>query len=256
MTESRCLVPSISNSPRLHIEHLPISQLKRNARNPRRHPDKQIGMLARNIDTFGFLLPCLVEEKDRLLSGNARVLAAQRLGITEIPVVRIQHLTEVEKRAFIIADNKLAELADWDAEILRGELQFFADLNIDFDFSAIGFETAEVDIILDTNNGGEEDVLPHIVTGKPPITRPGDLWTAGPHSILCANAQIAASYETLLGDEQARLVVTDPPKSTGFPSCYMPSIRLFARSTLDNDNHAAAFTFETSLFRLSRNAGS
>jgi DNA modification methylase len=210
MTESRSLVPFIGNSPRLHIEHLPISQLKRNARNPRRHPDKQIRMLARNIDTFGFLLSCLVDEKNRLLSGNARVLAAERLGITEIPVVRIQHLTEGEKRAFIIADNKLAELADWDAEILRGELQFFANLNIDFDFSAIGFETAEVDIILDTN-GGEEDVLPHIVTGKPPITRPGDFWTAGPHRILCANAQIAASYETLLGDERAGLVVTDPP---------------------------------------------
>jgi hypothetical protein len=143
MTEDRSLV-LISNSPRLQIEHMPTSQLKRNARNPRKHPDKQIMMLARNIDNVGFLIPCLIDEKDRLLTGHARVLAAERLGMTEIPVIRIQHLTETEKRAFVIGDNRLSELASWDPDILRSELQVFADLNIDFDFSAIGFETLKL----------------------------------------------------------------------------------------------------------------
>src|SRR5262249_33064277 len=117
MSESRSLVPFITNSPRLNVETMTISQLKQNARNPRVHPDRLIVMLARNIDTFGFLVPCIIDEKNRLLTGHARVLAAERLGMKEIPVIRIQHLARAEKRAFVIADNKLAELAKWDAAI-------------------------------------------------------------------------------------------------------------------------------------------
>src|SRR5664280_2817979 len=137
-----------NNSTRLQIEEIPIRQLKRNARSSRVHLDKQIVMLARNIDTFGFLVPCLIDEKNRLLTGAARVLAAERLGMNTIPVIPIRHLSDVEKRAFIIADNKLAEMGVWDPDILRSELQFFTDLKIDFDFSVLGFETGEVDVIL------------------------------------------------------------------------------------------------------------
>ena len=211
MSDNRSLVPVISNSPRLQIEYMPISQLRRNARSPRIHFDRQIVMLARNIDMFGFLVPCLIDEKNRLLSGTARVLAAERLGITQIPVVRVQHLSEVEKRAFIIADNKLAELAEWHPEILRGELQFFSELNIDFDFSAIGFETAEVDIILSPTTNTEDDALPRIAPNKSAVSQTGDLWIAGQHHIICADALEIKSYQTLLDSQQARLVVTDPP---------------------------------------------
>ena len=200
-----------NNSPLLQIDYVPLHQLKRNARSPRTHPEKQIVKLARNIDTFGFVLPCLVDEKNQLLTGTARVLAAERLGMNTIPIIRIQHLSDIEKRAFIIADNKLAEMGAWDPNILRSELEFFTNLNIDFDFSILGFETAEVDIILDATDSVEEHVLSHIATGHPPVSRPGDLWIADQHQILCGDALDPDSYSKLLGAEQARLVVTDPP---------------------------------------------
>ena len=149
MPEKNALVPIMSNVPRLQIENVPIDKLKRNARNPRHHPERQIQKLAKSIDTFDFLVPCIADEDGRLLSGDARVQAAERLGMPTVPVIRVGHLSSSEKRAFIIADNRLAEIAAWDPAILRGELQFFTDLNIDFDFSVLGFETAEVDGILD-----------------------------------------------------------------------------------------------------------
>jgi ParB-like chromosome segregation protein Spo0J len=132
MNDSRSLVPLLSNSPRLQIEEVPIEELKPNTRSPRRHPEKQIAMLARSMATFSFLVPCLTDEENRLLSGDARVAAAARLGMTRIPVIRVQHLSEAEKRAYIIADNKLAEMAVWNRDVLRSELQFFTELNIDF----------------------------------------------------------------------------------------------------------------------------
>ncbi len=212
MTENRSLVPVKSNSLRLKIEQIPIAQLNRDGRSPRIHPDKKIIMLARSIDTFGFLMPCLIDEDNRLLAGVARVKAAERLGMTHIPAIRIQHLSRAEKRAYVIADNKLAEKAVWDIEFLQSELQFFAELDIDFDFSIIGFETAEVDVILDgAADGIEDDILPRIAPDKSAVSRPGDLWLAGPHRIYCGDALVFDSYLTPLGKERARLIFGDFP---------------------------------------------
>jgi DNA modification methylase len=183
-----------------------------NAHNPRIHPEKQIRMLARNIDTFDFLVPCLIDEQNRLLTGTARVLAADRLGMTSIPVIRISHLSETEKRAFIIADNKLTEMSVWNPDILRTELQFFSDLNIDFDFSILGFETAELDIILDSAPLDEDDSdVTNAVPEPPAVSKPGDLWQAGNHRIYCGDALATNSYEKLLVGALAQLVFTDPP---------------------------------------------
>jgi DNA modification methylase len=183
-----------------------------NARNPRIHPEKQIRMLARNIDTFGFLIPCLIDDQDKLLIGTARVCAADQLGMTSIPVIRISHLSEAEKRAFTIADNKLTEMSKWDADILRSDLQFFSDLDIDFDFSILGFETPEIDIILNSARCEEDDSeITNAVPEQPPISNPGDLWRAGDHHIYCGDALATDSYQELLGDERARLVFSDPP---------------------------------------------
>lgn len=200
-----------NNSPPLQIECVPLPQLKRNARSPRIYSEKQIVMLARNIDTFGFLVPCLIDESNRLLTGIARVLAAERLGMKVIPVIRIQHLSDAEKRGFIIADNKLVEMGAWDPNILRSELQFFTDLNIDFDFSVLGFETAEVNIILDASDCADDDTAIRIAPNQKAISCIGDLWHAGPHRVYCGDALAANSYEALLAGERARLVFTDPP---------------------------------------------
>jgi DNA methylase/ParB/Sulfiredoxin domain len=210
MTEEKSLIPFRSNAPRLTVEYVPICSLTSNARNPRRHPEKQIVMLARNIDTFGFLVPCLIDEKRRLLSGTARVLAAQRLGMPLIPVIPISHLSEAEKRGFIVADNKLAEQSVWDPDILRQELQFFSDLDVDFDFSVIGFETPEVDALL-CDTVGDDGLGESAMTGQQGVSSVGDLWLADPHRVLCGDALVNVSYEAVLQGERAQLVVSDPP---------------------------------------------
>jgi DNA modification methylase len=211
MNEKRSLVPLGRNSPRLQIEEVRISLLKRNTRSPRVHPEKQIIMLARNIDTFGFLLPCLIDNKNRLLCGNARVEAAERLGMKTIPVIRIGHLNEAEQRVFILGDAKLAEYGTWNQEVLREEIQFFIDLNIDFDFSIIGFETAEVDIILEGAENQADDNPTDISPQQQPISRLGEVWQAGHHRIYCGDALSAQSYEAVLNGNLAGLVITDPP---------------------------------------------
>ncbi|MCX7308744.1 MAG: ParB N-terminal domain-containing protein, partial [Afipia sp.] len=210
MSDRQDLVSLGRNSPFLQIEDIAIGELKPNPRNARKHPDEQITMLARNIDAVGLLVPCLIDEANELLTGTARVMAAERLGMKTVPAIRVSHLNEMEKRAFVIADNKLAEMAVWDADALRRELQFFNDLNIDFDFSVIGFKTAEVDFILDSADAdGSDEPLPNL-TG-PAVSRLGDLWQAGAHRIYCGDALDTTSYEALLANERAQLVFTDPP---------------------------------------------
>ena len=210
MSDKQDLVVVGRNSVFLQIKEVLIRDLKPRSRNARIHPDKQILMLARNIDTFGFLMPCVIDEENQLLTGAARVMAAERLGMKKVPVIRVSHLSEAEKRAFTIADSKLAEMAVWDGDVLRSELQYFSDLNVDFDFSIIGFGTAEVDIILDTGNedGSDESLVD--LKGSA-ISRLGDLWQAGSHRIYCGDALATSPYEALLAGESAQLVFTDAP---------------------------------------------
>jgi ParB-like nuclease family protein len=198
------------NSPTVRLEEIPIAALKRNALNPRVHPEKQIRMLAESIAAFGFLIPCLVDQHNRLINGHARVLAAERRGMTSVPCIRIEHLNEVDKRAFVVADAKLSELGHWDPEILRSQLRFLSELRVHFNFSAIGFETAEVDRILDgpvIEPGDEPSADTH--ARRPAISRRGDLWQAGRHVVVCADPVVTQSYEPL---ERARLVIADLPQ--------------------------------------------
>jgi DNA modification methylase len=210
LKKKNSLVLLSRNFPKLQIEQVAISSLKWNARSPRVHPEKQIERLARNIDTFGFLHPCLISDQNRLLCGNARVLAASRLGMKTVPAVRVSHLSDDDQRAVILADAKLSELAEWHPEILREELQFFTDLDIGFDFSILGFETAEVDIILEHSQRQIEDD-PAESLRQLAASRSGDIWQAGEHRIYCGDALSARSYDAVLGSSRAGLVVTDPP---------------------------------------------
>ena len=168
-------------------------------------------MLTRNIDTFGFLFPCLIDNTNRVLCGNARVEAAERLGMKTIPVIRVGHLNDAEQRAFILADAKLAEYGTWNLDVLREEIQFFTDLNIDFDFSIIGFETAEIDIILEGAENQADDNPTGIAPRLQAISRLGEVWQAGNHRIYCGDALAALSYEAVLNGNLAGLVITDPP---------------------------------------------
>ncbi|MBV6486863.1 MAG: hypothetical protein GHHEDOFH_00800 [Pseudorhodoplanes sp.] len=200
-------------SPNLTVESLPLDQIVKNEDNARQHNSKQIEKLTQSIRIFGFLVPVIVDDGNLLLCGHARAEAAQQAGIVTVPAIRVSHLNELQKRAFMIADNRLAELASWDEALLKNELQFLSECDIDFDFSAIGFETPELDFILNGSAPGdvEEDRLPEATSDHAPISKPGNLWLLGEHRLYCGDALQPASYEALLGEERAQLVFTDPP---------------------------------------------
>jgi DNA modification methylase len=196
----------------LSFEALPIESIKLNPFNAREHSRKQIEKLMRSVARFGFVTPLIIDGSGQLLGGHARLEAAKQLGYALVPVIRASHLTESQKRAFVLADNRLAELATWNPKSLRRELHFLAELNIDFDFAAIGFETAEVDFIIEIGDDADDraDSLPR-VTDLPAVTRPGDLWLLGVHRLYCGSALEKSSYDTVLAGDRAQMVFTDPP---------------------------------------------
>jgi DNA modification methylase len=169
---------------------------------------------AKSIQKFGFCNPVLVDDQRHIIAGHGRVAAAKLLGIKDVPTVKLSHLSETEKRAYILADNRLAEKAGWDREILAIELQ--ALVTLDFEVELTGFETAEIDLILDAANeaaggpSGHDDEVP-ISGSRPVVSRPGDLWELGGHRLLCADARSPAAYVQLMDNTKAEFVFTDPP---------------------------------------------
>jgi len=198
----------------MQIETLPVDTLRPYPRNARTHSHKQIRQIANSIRRFGFCNPVLIDDQRQIIAGHGRVAAAKLLGMEQVPTVRLSHLSDAEKRAYIIADNRLAERAGWDREILAIELQGLIDL--DFEVELTGFETAEVDLILEDARetagtpSGPEDEIPPYAAG-PTISRPGDQWELGQHLLLCGDARDAAAYAELLSDAKAEFVFTDPP---------------------------------------------
>ena len=198
----------------MKIQNLPIDTLRPYAGNARTHSKRQIRQIAKSIQRFGFCNPILIDDQRQIIAGHGRVAAARLLGIEHVPTVKLAHLSDVEKRAYILADNRLAEKAGWDREILAIELQALVDLN--FEVELTGFETAEIDLVLEEANEaagaslGREDETPAYSAG-PVVTRLGDLWELGPHRLLCADARDPASYEQLLKNAKAEFVFTDPP---------------------------------------------
>ena len=194
-------------------EQMAVSALKPYARNARTHSRKQIKKIAASIERFGFVNPVLIDEDHQIIAGHGRVAAAKLLGWPEVPVLRIEHLSEAEKRAYILADNRLAEEAGWDREVLAIELQGLLD--IDFDVELTGFEACEIDLVLDEAAAAMapdhdlDDEIPLLT--QMAVTQAGDLWRLGPHWLLCDDSTIAASYERLLGEAKASLIFTDPP---------------------------------------------
>jgi DNA modification methylase len=201
------------NTP-LKMEMLPVEALRPYANNARTHSKKQIRQIAKSVERFGFNNPVLIDDQGQIIAGHGRVAAAKQLGISVVPTVRLSHLSETEKRAYILADNRLAEKAGWDREILAIELQALVEL--DFEVELTGFEIAEIDLCLEQAReatgepGGPEDETP-VYTDAHAVTRLGDLWQLGPHLLLCADARHPAAYAELLGDAKAELVFTAPP---------------------------------------------
>jgi hypothetical protein len=191
-----------------------ISSLRPYAGNARRHSRKQLKQIAASIGRFGFTNPVLVSDQGEIIAGHGRVEAAKLLGMKTVPTLALSHLTDAERRAYVLADNKLALNAGWDKEILAIELQALVDL--EFDVELTGFSLAEVDFVLDeageADPAGEdaaEDLVPEV--SDQPVTRLGDLWLLGRHRLLCGDARSAADMDRLMAGAHADLVFTDPP---------------------------------------------
>ena len=199
---------------RLAVTYRSINELKPDPANPRLHSKKQIRQIANSIAKFGFCNPVLIDEDKQIIAGHGRVEAAKLLGIAAVPTCRLSHLSEADKRAYILADNKLAEKAGWDKQLLAIELQCLIDLDVEIELT--GFEMPEIDIILedareaDGASSGPEDSVPQHSSG-PAVTRTGDLWLLGNHRLLCADARDEAAYDRLLEGAKAEFVFTDPP---------------------------------------------
>jgi len=195
------------------IEMRLISSLRPYSGNARCHSKKQIRQIAASINRFGFTNPVLVGDDNEIIAGHGRVLAAKEIGHQAVPTLRLSHLSAAERRAYVIADNKLALNAGWDHEILAIELQ--ALIELDFDVSLTGFSLAEVDLVLDaadeakTEEIAPADVIPE--ASRSTVSRRGDLWLLGRHRLLCGDARSHADHVALLGQEKVDLVFTDPP---------------------------------------------
>ena len=225
------------------IEQWPITRLLPYARNARTHSVEQIAQIAASIVEFGFTNPILAGADGVIVAGHGRLAAAQKLGLDLVPVVVLEHLSTTQRRALVIADNRITENAGWDDALLRVELAALQD--DDYDLSLTGFDAdALADLLTDDVAAGgrtDEDVVPEVADEQTPvISRPGDVWVLGPHRLLCGDSTQAESYERLLGDDQVDMVFTDPPYNVNYANTPKDRLRGKNRAIL-NDNLGNGF---------------
>lgn len=187
------------------------------ARNSRTHSDAQVAQVAASIKEFGFTNPVLLDEGNGIIAGHGRVLAARKLGIDEVPAIRLTDLSETQRRAYVIADNKLALNAGWDLEMLSLEMKDLESL--DFDISLIGFDKDELtDLFPEEATEGltDEDAVPEVP--EEPVTKLGDVWILGNHRLMCGDSTSIDAVETLMARQKADMVFTDPPYGVEYQS--------------------------------------
>ena len=207
-------VPADKAEHRLAVTYCPISKLKLNPKNPRAHSPKQIRQIARSIETFTFLVPVLVDGQGNVLAGHGRIQAALLLGWTEVPVIFVDHLSENQARAFMIADNRLTENSVWDDRLLAQQLKELSKLELDFSLEVTGIDMGEIDLRIEglaaePDDDDPADALP-TQTG-PAVTSPGDQWLLGRNRVDCGNALEEDSYAALMQDERAAMAFIDTP---------------------------------------------
>ena len=195
------------------ITHCSVSTLAPWARNARTHSKKQIRQIAASIRQFGFTNPVLIDEAGTILAGHGRVAAAILLGMGKVPCLRIDHMSEDEKRAYVLADNKLALNAGWDEDLLAAELGALLSVDLHFEAGITGFSIPEIDGILEAVEPADlGDPKDDVIPGEAPSrVRPGEVWRLGAHRLICGNALDPGVVTTLMEGEQARMVFTDPP---------------------------------------------
>jgi DNA modification methylase len=199
--------------PKAQIEYVATAKLKPWPSNARTHSRKQVRQIANSIARFGFTNPVLIDRDNTMLAGHGRVAAAMLIGIDEVPCVRIEHMSVAEKRAYVIADNKLALSAGWDDELLAEELKYLLSTDIGFDVALTGFSVPEIDNLIEglapeEDGDPEDDQIPE---DGPPLCRAGDIWALGPHRLMCGNSIDPDVVAALMNGDRAQMVFTDPP---------------------------------------------
>lgn len=195
------------------VEQIPVDLLKPYPGNARTHDDRQLAKIRSSLETFGWMNPILAERDGTIIAGHGRWLAAKSLGLTQCPVIRAEHLTPDLARAYRLADNRLAELSGWDQELVQIELQHLSSIELDFNIETIGWDHAEIDLLLDPQKDEPGDPADENV--PPPselaITRLDDLWLLDKHRLLCGSALESSSFATLMDGKSAAMVFVDAP---------------------------------------------
>ena len=225
----------------IHLEYRPVDTLIPYARNAKQHSDAQVAQIAASIREFGWGAPILIDGQNNVIAGHGRLLAARKLGMTEVPVVPLEHLTDTQRRALILADNKIGENAAWENELLGVELSELQEAG--FDLGLTGFSPEEWDALIageeDTNDGlTDEDAVPE--APAEPISQAGDIWILGEHKVICGDATKLEHYKALLGDELVDMTFTDPPYNVNYANTAKDKMRGKNRPIL-NDNLGDGF---------------
>lgn len=209
MTTTTALAAQAAVRP-LAIVYRPIASLVPDPRNARTHPRRQIEQIKASFSAFGFTNPILADPEGHLIAGHGRLLAARDLGLAEVPVIELGDLSDAQKRALRLADNKIALNAGWDIEILKLELSELSMPEIDIDLSHTGFASGEIDVILKDADDPDDEVSPAVPTT--PRTQPGDIWQLGTHRIGCGDGRDIAFLTSVIGDgAQIDAAFLDPP---------------------------------------------
>ena len=242
----------------IKLEYRAVDSLIPYARNAKLHSDAQVAQIAASIREFGWGAPILIDGANNVIAGHGRLLAARKLGLAEVPVVPMEHLTDTQRRALILADNKIGENASWEDELLGIELSELKDAG--FDLGLTGFTTEEWEALIagdeQTQDGlTDEDAVPEVT--ETPVSKPGDIWVLGEHKLLCGDATKADDYQALLGEELVDMTFTDPPYNVNYANTAKDKMRGKNRPIM-NDNLGegfGSFLFDTCDNILNRTKG-
>lgn len=227
----------------LGVEYVEIDKVKPFERNPRTHSKEQIQQIATSMMKFGWVNPILVDENFEIIAGHGRLLAGKELGYTKVPVARLEHLTEQEKMALLIADNKISDNAGWDEEMLQDLLEQLHDSN--FDLTALGFSNKEIEkykaeFETEQQMAEIEDLVPEVEETKI-VNQQGDLWELGEHRLLCGDATDPECYKALMDGEKANMTFTDPPYNVDYDGSFRQKNDKEKHTKIQNDNLGSAF---------------
>ncbi|MEI8390221.1 MAG: DNA methyltransferase [bacterium] len=201
----------------LVVEYVNASEIKPYKSNPKIHKNKQIQQIVNSISEFRFNNPILIDENNVIIAGHGRLLAANHLNMQQIPVIKLSHLSDAQKKAYRIADNKLTENGEWDFDLLKIEFEDLSHLELDFNLDITGFDTADIDVMLDDTLTRKEVKLDEkanavpFISANEIVSQPGDIWQLGKHMIICGNSLEKETYTKLFGSEKANMIFTDPP---------------------------------------------